>query len=58
MDEQLGRTNYEGFCEARGGLGFDGKPLPVWEALRPELQRAYTEGARAVLAQFGKEEGK
>jgi hypothetical protein len=53
MDEQLGRTNYEGFCAGRGGVGFDGKPMPSWEALRPELKRAYTEGARAVLAQFG-----
>ena len=44
MHYTLGRIAYEAYNEAKGGLTYDGKPIPSWDSL-PEKP-----GGREVMA--------
>jgi len=50
MRQKLGRAAYDAYCGARGWNSFDGKPLPKWPEVKPEIQEAWCIAAEAVVA--------
>ena len=48
----LGQVGYEAYNMAKGGLTYDGKPIPAWDALTGEVglavQSAWEVAARAA----------
>lgn len=44
----LGRVAFEGYCTASGGLTHDGKPIPTWENLTPEVRANWRAAADTV----------
>ena len=47
--EDLGRINFEAYTKQMGGLTYDKKLIPKWDALSPEVREAWRVGALAVL---------
>jgi len=44
-----GKIAYEAYCKATGGKSLiSGDELPAWEALKPEIQNAWTQAGLAV----------
>lgn len=55
MAKSLAQIGYEAYNLARGGLTYDGKPIPPWEALPGmpngrEVQEAWHCAARSIEA--------
>ena len=52
LDRLFGYTAYKAYGEHRKWLTYDGKPMPQWEDLKPEIQSAWcaAAGAAAKLA--------
>jgi hypothetical protein len=44
----LGQVNYNAYCDTRDWKSFDGKPLPPWEQVKPDIQEGWRKGADAV----------
>lgn len=49
-DFELGKANYNAYCETRDWKSYDDKPLPQWEAVKPEIQYGWIMGAKASVA--------
>ena len=45
----LGRINYNAYCSTRNWLSFDGKALPQWEDVKPEIREGWECGASTGL---------
>jgi hypothetical protein len=45
-----GQVAFEAYNNAKGGLTWDGKPIPPWSAVGPEVQNGWRVAAAAVLA--------
>lgn len=55
-DKSYGQIAFEAYNESKGGLTYDGKPIPPWDTLAGSdvgeaVQRAWEAAAAAVLAQ-------
>jgi hypothetical protein len=54
IQEEAGRRAFVAYNDSKGGLTYDGKPIPPWESLTGEtgeaVKRGWIAAARAVLA--------
>jgi hypothetical protein len=46
--KQLGKANYETYCETRDWKAYDGAPLPTWEQVKSEIQHGWIMAAGVV----------
>lgn len=53
----LGQCTYERYNEAKGGLTWDGKPIPSWDENKDENVKAAWEEAAKFAYNFGAENG-
>ena len=44
-----GQAAYEAYRFHQDGKAFNGKPIPLWDAVRPDIKRAWEAAANAVL---------
>ena len=44
-----GEAAYDAYCGTRNWLSFDGKPLPKWPEVKPEIQESWEVAATAAL---------
>lgn len=52
----IGQIAFEAYNESKGGLTYDGKPIPPWDELSGDklaVQRAWEVAAEAVAAECG-----
>lgn len=47
-DLTLGQVGYEAYGEDSGWTTFDGRPMPKWDNLRPDIQARWEISARAI----------
>lgn len=47
-----GQITYEAYCEAVHWKSFNGKALPEWPDVKPEIQKAWIISAEALRASF------
>ena len=53
--EALGQTGYAAYATSTGGKTFDGRDMPVWEALPGRIQEAWIAAAWAVVVTYATE---
>ena len=46
--EDLGRRAFEAYNASVGGLTWDGKPIPGWDAITPKIREAWCVAAEAA----------
>jgi hypothetical protein len=46
--KSLGQIAFEAYNEAKGGVTYDGKPIPPWEDVGDAVRSAWEAAARAV----------
>lgn len=47
--EVFGRIAFNAYNQSKGGLTYDGKKIPPWKDLPPDVQLAWTASAKAVM---------
>jgi len=56
-EKSPGQVAFEAYNTSKGGLTYDGKPIPPWSALEGEtgeaVKRAWEDAAQAVLRLLG-----
>jgi hypothetical protein len=48
MEQLLARAAYSAYCEYRGWKSFDGKPLPTWDEVKPDIQAGWQAAVRGM----------
>ena len=43
---------YEAYCQSAHWRSYDGKPLPAWDAVRPDIKGHWAAAAMAILQPF------
>lgn len=56
-DKCYGQIGYEAYVQSTGGKTFDGRDMPKWEGLPPNIQKAWTDGTWEVIETFAKDNG-
>jgi hypothetical protein len=46
--EERGRRSFEAYNDAVGGVTWDGKPIPGWDAITPKIREAWCVAAAAA----------
>ena len=46
--EHLGKVAYSAYCDSRRWKSYDGKELPHWDEVKPEIKEGWMQSARAV----------
>jgi hypothetical protein len=46
----LAEAAYNAYCATRNWKSFDGKPLPQWPEVKPEIQAGWVAASNAVAA--------
>lgn len=49
LPEDVGKMAYEAYGESTGWKNFEGKPMPKWVNLPPNIQAAWIAAVRAVV---------
>lgn len=49
MDKSLGQIAFEAYADSKGGVTWDGKPIPPWEETGKDVQAAWEAAALAVV---------
>ena len=47
---ELARAAYERYSEVRGGVAFDGSPLPAWSEVETTVRQAWIEAQKAAVS--------
>jgi hypothetical protein len=45
-----GRTGYEAYAKSTGGKTYDGRDMPAWDALPPNIREAWCAAGDAINA--------
>jgi hypothetical protein len=45
----LGRRAYDAYNDARGGVAYDGSPIPPWDQVNEGIQQGWARGAQAIV---------
>lgn len=54
QDASYGQTAYEAYGQNRDWKAWDGRPMPTWEDVIPEIKIAWQVASHAVIAEFKK----
>lgn len=46
--KSYGETAFDAYNEAKGGVTYDGKPIPTWDKLTPDVRAAWEAAGVAV----------
>jgi hypothetical protein len=51
-DKTLGQIAFEAYNESKGGLTYDGKPIPPWSEVGDAVRLGWNVAAEAVRVEF------
>lgn len=49
IKDTMGKAAYSAYCDNRNWKSYDGKELPHWEEVKPEIKAGWVKAAEAVV---------